>query len=130
MTVFVDTSAMLALVNEDDSFHEAAVDTWRGISRTRELHTTNAVVFEMIALTQRRYGMGSVRAFFDNYLPSLDIEHVSADVFDAASSAFLRANSRKLSLVDCISFQVMDRRGIRSAFTYDRHFREAGFSQL
>ena len=34
---------------------------------------------------------------------------------------------RQLSLVDCISFDVMHRHGIRWAFAFDSHFKEQGF---
>jgi len=39
----------------------------------------------------------------------------------------LTAARRQLSLVDCISFEVMRRRGIKTAFTFDDHFAEQGF---
>lgn len=42
-------------------------------------------------------------------------------------TAVLTADRRGLSITDCISFKVMRRRGIRAAFTFDRHFREQGF---
>jgi hypothetical protein len=34
------------------------------------------------------------------------------------------------SLTDCISFVVMQGRGIKAAFTADRHFEQAGFECL
>jgi predicted nucleic acid-binding protein len=42
-------------------------------------------------------------------------------------SAFLAADRRGPSLVDFSSFEIMRRLGIRSAFTFDRHFRQYGF---
>jgi predicted nucleic acid-binding protein len=38
------------------------------------------------------------------------------------------ARRRDLSLVDCVSFEVMRRNGITRAFAVDRHFQELGFS--
>jgi predicted nucleic acid-binding protein len=46
------------------------------------------------------------------------------------TSALLTANRRQLSLVDCVSFEMMRRLGIKTAFTYDRHFSEQGFECL
>jgi predicted nucleic acid-binding protein len=37
------------------------------------------------------------------------------------------AGQRDLSLVDFVSFELMRREGIRTAFTFDRHFAEQGF---
>jgi predicted nucleic acid-binding protein len=45
----------------------------------------------------------------------------------AAVSALLVAGKRNLSLVDCVSFEVMRQGGIRTAFTLDWHFNEQGF---
>ena len=40
------------------------------------------------------------------------------------------AGRRGLSLVDCVSFAVMARAGLRQAFAFDDHFSERGFSCL
>ena len=42
-------------------------------------------------------------------------------------TALLTASSRRLSLVDCVSFATMRRLGIKTAFVFDRHFSEQGF---
>jgi predicted nucleic acid-binding protein len=44
--------------------------------------------------------------------------------------AFIAADRRGLSLVDLSSFETMRRLGIRSVFTFDRHFRQYGFEIL
>ena len=48
---------------------------------------------------------------------------------EAAVSAFLAARGA-LSLVDCVSFEVMRRLAIPTAFAFDRDFERAGFRTL
>lgn len=40
----------------------------------------------------------------------------------------LAANRRNLSLVDCVSFEVMRDLGVKDVFAFDPHFREHGFT--
>jgi predicted nucleic acid-binding protein len=77
LTVFVDTSALLAILSESDAFHDAAMDTWRSVRPRNDMLTTNAVLLEAYALLQRRHGMAVVRTFHDEYVSGLSIEHVS-----------------------------------------------------
>jgi predicted nucleic acid-binding protein len=42
----------------------------------------------------------------------------------------LRENRRRLSLVDCVSFEFMRERGLREALALDSDFVEAGFRVL
>ena len=44
-----------------------------------------------------------------------------------ALACLQRFSDRALSLTDAVSFAVMDARGIREAFTFDRDFEDAGF---
>ena|GEM_PF-3548981 len=48
----------------------------------------------------------------------------------AGVSALLTSGREQLSLVDCVSFELMRQLGIRTAFTFDRHFEEQGFTCL
>lgn len=66
MKVFVDTSALLAVLDADDLQHAKAAETWR-------------------------------------------------------------YSRRKLSLVDCASFEVMWLHGLEECFAFDPHFQEQGF---
>jgi predicted nucleic acid-binding protein len=64
---------------------------------------------------------------YEEVTPLLQIEWVSEEQHRAAIEAALAAGRRKLSLVDCASFQTMRNRGLRTAFCFDTHFREQGF---
>ena len=49
---------------------------------------------------------------------------------EAAVEAVLTAGKRKLSLVDCVSFQVLRQLGVQAVFCFDEHFREQGFEVI
>ena len=57
----------------------------------------------------------------------LVVEWVTRDDHSSAQSAVITANRRKLSLIDCTSFVIMRRLGLRQVFTFDAHFAEQGF---
>ncbi|MCX6550855.1 MAG: PIN domain-containing protein [Acidobacteria bacterium] len=128
MTVFVDTSAFLALLDADEARHADAVATWEQLTeRAIRLTTTNYVIVETLAVVQNRLGLGAVRSFVQDVLPAVDLLLVDAELHDAATSALLAAGRRQLSLVDCASFSVMRRERLEQAFAFNRHFAEQGF---
>lgn len=129
MSVFVDTSALLAVLDADDRNHKSAKETWKDlISRVELLVCTNYVLIETFALVQHRLGMSAVRTFQDDICPVLIVEWVDESTHRAGVTGVLTALRKNLSLVDCVSFDVMRRLGIKSAFVFDPHFKEQGFS--
>ena len=126
--IFADTSAFYALLDGDDAEHSRALKLWEGEPPDEGgLVTTNYVVLESMALLQTRLGMTAVRVFRDAILPLVRVEWIDEVVHAQAMSAFIAADRRGLSLVDLSSFETMRRLGIRSAITFDRHFRQYGF---
>jgi predicted nucleic acid-binding protein len=55
---------------------------------------------------------------------------VDEDLHQRAINALLAAGQRRLSLVDCTSFESMRQFGLRQAFAFDAHFAEQGFELL
>jgi predicted nucleic acid-binding protein len=128
MSVFVDTSAFMAVINAEDRFNPQAVPVWNKLlTEDTPLETSNYVVLETVTLLQSRRGMDAVRAFVEEVLPLLVVEWITREAHQAALAAFVTADRRDLSLVDCANFEVMRRRGIKSAFAFDTHFQEQGF---
>ncbi len=129
MTSFIDTSAFLALLDADDQRHAEAVERWHELAEQEAaLVTTNYVVVETIAVAQHRLGIDAVRTLVGDVLPLVHLVFVTDDSHAAALSTLLAAGRRRLSLVDCVSFQVMRDLSITTAFAYDPHFAEQGFS--
>jgi predicted nucleic acid-binding protein len=131
LSTFVDTSALLAVICRADRQHSAGLLIWRELMAGDEpLIVTNYVLLELHAILQRRVGMDAVHVLEAAFLPVLDVHWIDEAGHEAAVSAYLAANRRALSLVDCASFQVMRERAIRRAFTFDPHFAEHGFEVI
>jgi uncharacterized protein len=131
LTTFLDTSAILALLDADDERHSAVDSAWQAlISSNEALVSSNYVLVETLAVVQRRLGMDAVQGVQAAIVPLLDVEWIDQAVHAAALRAFLTASRRQLSFVDCTSFEVMRRRGIVRALAVDPHFIEQGFQQL
>ena len=131
MSVFVDTSAFFAILDADDENHDVARQMW-GDLLTQEavLICSNYVLVETLALVQRRLGIPAVRVFQEDIMPVLNVEWVDESLHQVGIASVLAAARRGLSLVDCISFEIMWRLGIKTAFAFDRHFDEQDFECL
>lgn len=128
MSAFVDTSALLAVVNASDRSHRRAAGAWTALLEAAEdLVVTSYVLVETIALLQHRFGLGAVRDFQDGLLPVLRVVWVDSDLHSEGMAGLLTAGRRELSLVDCVSFACMRRLGLTRAFHFDRHFEDQGF---
>jgi predicted nucleic acid-binding protein len=62
--------------------------------------------------------------------PRIEIVPVNDDLQEAGWARCLKFADKEWDWIDCVSFELMERRGIRSALTLDRHFRQAGFLPL
>ena len=131
MTVFVDTSAFLALGNRADRAHAAAVKAFADLEAAdTTLLTTNYVLVETIALLQHRFGVEAVQQFGTRFLPLLDVTWLGATEHASALEALLAAGKREISLVDYASFLTMRRHDVTTAFAFDLHFADQGFTLL
>jgi uncharacterized protein len=131
MVIFVDTSALFALINSNDEFHQQAKDQWKFLLEEKDsLFSNNYVILESISLIQRRYGMNWIHALHTEVLSLIEIAWVDESQHQAAVNVFLKSNRRELSLVDCSSFETMRRLGIEKVFTFDEYFREQGFNVI
>ena len=125
--VFVDTSGLYALMDRSDENHVKARQTWGSVAAENYLVTNNYVLVESTALIQRRLGVAALRSLVQDFLPLIEVEWVTEGQHEAAVEALLAAGRKKLSLVDCVSFQTMRATGVRRVFGFDVHFREQGF---
>lgn len=128
LKVFVDTSAILALVDSSDEGHTRAVDAFDTLlDDAHEFVTHNYVVLETIALLHRRIGVDAVSQVSNDFFSEVDVVWIDPSIHHAALRALLAGRRRQLSLVDQVSFEVMRRQAIETAFALDPDFSAAGF---
>lgn len=129
MNIFADTSALFALLVHNDYMHIRARENFLYFAKQGvQLLTSSFVIVETIALLQRRVGLEPVKDFAARMLPLLEVVWVDNVWYQKAMQRLLVQNDRDLSLVDCLSFEIMASRNIQIAFTFDRHFSENGFT--
>jgi hypothetical protein len=127
---FADTFYYLALVKPDDQAHARTVALAR---RSRGPVVTTAWV-----LTEVGDAMAApaLRPVFVDLMRSLradaETEIVPPDpgLFERGLDLFARRPDKAWSRTDCISFVVMNERGLTDALTGDHHFEQAGFLAL
>jgi predicted nucleic acid-binding protein len=130
MTVLLDTGYVLALELSNDANHRAAQDHWGEVSRNLpRLVTTTYVFDEIVTFFNSRRRHDKAVAVGEMLLTSPSVELIAVDdaLFREGWDYFRRHADKDYSLTDCISFVVMRQRGIDTAFTFDRHFKQAGF---
>jgi uncharacterized protein len=123
--VLWDSGVFLALLDVDDANHGRAVTVAKKLGSEQRISIiTNYVEVETHALLLRRLG----RTAALQWLTSAEMEVARASPEDElrAKEILVRHTDKDFSLCDAISFSMMERRGIRTAFTFDRHFRQYG----
>lgn len=125
--IFLDTSAIYAWADTADANHRVALRRLQAIlDRSEELLTHNYVLVESMALLQARLGLSAaIKLARDS--AAFVIEWVDDDLHAAGIAELERSAKRRLSLVDHVSFLVMKRRQVETAFAFDPDFTAAGF---
>ena len=131
MKLLVDTSALLALAFRDDRHHEAAAAFVRTHPQAR-LVLTELILSEVATRLRARAGVqravAVARSLFDSR--RYELLFVDADLVRSALELMARFSDKRLSLTDCTSFELMDRLGLESAFTFDTDFRHCGYRMV
>ena len=128
--IFVDTGAFIARYLERDEHHSAAVAQWELLTLdARPCYTTNFVLDEAITFLARRssYQFAADRADAIYHSGELKILRPDHDDELSALELFGKYSDQSVSFTDCVSFAIMDKLDIKTAFTFDHHFRIAGF---
>jgi predicted nucleic acid-binding protein len=125
--IFLDTSAIYALADKADPNHGHAYKKFDLALKSGEVFLVhNYVLVEAAALLRARLGLGSALAFLKD-ANAFDMEWVDLALHQEALKELERIGKTEISLVDCTSFIVMKRRGVKKILAFDADFQEQGF---
>jgi predicted nucleic acid-binding protein len=131
--VFLDTSFAIALSSITDQNHVRAVEFAHQLEANKtRLVTTQAILLEIgNALSKQRYRIAAIQLLESLAAdPHVEVVLLTKDLYTAAFNLFKQRKDKEWGLIDCISFIVMQNRGITDALTADTHFDQAGFRAL
>jgi len=128
--VFVDSGPLIALADRGDR-HHLQVRRFFG-TKGLPLLTHVGVLAEAVTFLRYRFGHASARTLGDLVRSGRALTLLPIELTDDIEGWrwFLRYRDQRFSLVDCWSFAVMTRLGIREVATFDRDFAIAGFTPV
>ncbi len=123
---FVDSSAILAIVNRADPTHEQAVAAYHELlDAGYHLFTTDYVLTETSQLLDLAFGPDVARQWLRSH--HLPVYHADEqDVKRAIAQVTSASPGSRLSMIDAISSVVMERLGVSDAFAVDPEFMTDG----
>ena len=129
--IFVDTGAFIARYLVKDSLHKRALEVWTQLAAER-LFTSNHILGETLTYIGRHASYLYAAECGERIYGSDALEIIYSDREDetAALRLFRKFADRSVSFTDCVSFALMRKFGIDTAFTFDRHFLRAGFGVI
>ena len=132
-TIFLDAAYAIALAAPEDDLHpKAAALAAQLQSRQLRMLTTNAVVFEIgNGLAKPKFRSTAIELMTSIFTdPRIEVVHVTPSLVQRAFDLFRLRPDKAWGMTDCVSFVVMEERGIQEALTTDEHFEQAGFTAL
>ena len=133
MRIFVDTAYWVALLHQDDQWHQQAKQLEPQVE-THQLVTTELVLVELLNYFSR-FGKktrsevsGVVQAMSSGLI--IQIVWQTQPLFQSGLALYATRLDKGYSLTDCVSMVVMKQQGIQEVLTHDKHFTQEGFTLL
>jgi predicted nucleic acid-binding protein len=132
-TVFADAGYWIAIINPLEMLHLKA----KKLAQTyvnAKLITTELVLVELLNFYAA--GGSRMRSLAVRYVAqirqnsSVEVIGLESALFDKGHQLYANRPDKEWGMVDCVSFVVMQERGLTDALAYDHHFQQAGFRAL
>jgi uncharacterized protein len=133
-TLFIDSSAWLALYAKDDQHHQPALKIWKQIPQLGwPCYTSNYIFHETLTLISSKKGQPASinwgKYFLENIGHNISYKSVLPEDEHLAWQLFQKF-PEPVSFTDCTCWALMKRHKITQVFTFDTHFSQAGFEVM
>ncbi|WP_245612490.1 type II toxin-antitoxin system VapC family toxin [Palaeococcus ferrophilus] len=131
--VYMDTSALIAFFNPNDKNHKRAVEFFesKAVSGARFV-IGRPVLMEFLNGASKRAGK-KVALELKRLIEAshfVRVENETEEDWERAWEIFERFDDHDgMDVTDCLSFAIMERLGIKEAFTFDGDFEAYGFKR-
>lgn len=132
-SIFIDSSAWIALFSRRDQHHEEADRIFRAmVAEKQQMITTNLILAEIHRLFLHRAGIKAAATALEKIEASLlvDIKFADRAHHQSAMAWISKLREHPISYADAVSFSVMEAVDCNEALSYDRHFQIAGYKTV
>jgi predicted nucleic acid-binding protein len=132
-TVFVDTAALIALGNKQDSFHHIAWEVQKELVKNQShFITSDFVIAEFCnAFSRVKFRATAVQMINNIYKSKAwTVVPINESLMTKSLELFTQMQDKEWGLVDCSSIILARKNQITIVFTADKHFEQAGFEIL
>jgi predicted nucleic acid-binding protein len=128
--ILLDTSYLIALFDARDGLHARAMAWSEAVNEP--LLVTEYVLWETVNALSHPADRPKAHALVAlvRGKPDYEVVKASEQLFEAGLALHRARPDKGWSLTDCVSFVVMQEKGIRQALAYDQDFEQAGFEAL
>jgi uncharacterized protein len=125
--VLLDSSFFIALQNNNDNLHEAAIERDDELTEvTAQRHTVDWVLDEAVTVALKRTGRKDICVELASIIRDEGMVHMhwtDTRRVDDALAIFRKYSDKEFSLTDCVLLAVAEQKGIRYLLTADNEFR-------
>lgn len=129
----MDTSGWIALLNRSDNLHAAAAQIYnQRFSTGWNFITHTGIMLEVgngMSQVRRRHLAVQLKVRIDASA-RIEVVQLTKALYENGWQMYAARSDKNWGIVDCISFVMMQERGLTEALTADRHFQQAGFTTL
>jgi uncharacterized protein len=128
--IFLDTSFIIALINERDQYHAQAEALSFSFANSALL-TTGAVLLEIGNALSKEFRAEAASVIkLLSQSARVEVAEIDSKLIEKGLAVYEKYADKKWGLVDCLSFVVMREADITQALTFDKDFEQAGFTVL
>ncbi len=128
--IFVDTGAFVARYLEHDQFHKKSLALWKKVQmRKTKCLLSILIINETATLLERwagtQFAVEKINKIYES--PYFDIIRTRKEDELAALQLMAKYADKSVGFTDAVSFLLMRENKIDTVFSFDNHFKFAGF---